>query len=171
MSIRIILFSLTLSITVHALFLGSGWFTEEDKLKSQFSTKKSGFNVSIREVKKKRKKIKRKNTPVKPVNKKTVRTNETEDFATTPSRILHRPVPRYPYKSREFHEEGIVLVKVKVDESGKALDAFVVKSSDYARLDGAALEAAMKGVYSASVENGVRKSAEHELEFKFELND
>lgn len=54
---------------------------------------------------------------------------------------LHNPKPAYPPISRRSGEEGKVLLKVRVSPQGTALDVAVSKSSGFARLDNAALEA------------------------------
>lgn len=54
---------------------------------------------------------------------------------------LHNPKPAYPPISRRSGEEGKVLLKVRVSPQGTALDVAVSKSSGFARLDNAALDA------------------------------
>lgn len=54
---------------------------------------------------------------------------------------LHNPKPVYPALSRRMSEEGKVLLKVRVSAQGAALDVAVSKSSGFARLDAAAVEA------------------------------
>jgi protein TonB len=54
---------------------------------------------------------------------------------------LHNPKPVYPALSRRLSEEGKVLLKVRVSAQGTALDVAVSKSSSFARLDAAAVEA------------------------------
>ena len=54
---------------------------------------------------------------------------------------LSNPAPRYPRKSRYLGEEGRVLLKVRVSESGDALEVSLHTSSGFKRLDRAALDA------------------------------
>ena len=54
---------------------------------------------------------------------------------------LRNPPPQYPAESRKLREEGVVLLKVAVTESGRAGDVQLQRSSGYARLDQAALRA------------------------------
>lgn len=54
---------------------------------------------------------------------------------------LHNPAPAYPRASRDLGEEGRVLLRVQVNEEGRALQVLVDASSGYARLDRAAREA------------------------------
>lgn len=52
-----------------------------------------------------------------------------------------RTPPRYPPLSRRMGEEGIVVLRVELDEQGKVCAARVSGSSGFARLDEAALSA------------------------------
>ena len=52
-----------------------------------------------------------------------------------------RTPPRYPALSRRLGEEGIVVLRVELDETGRVAAAQVASSSGYARLDEAALAA------------------------------
>lgn len=54
---------------------------------------------------------------------------------------LHNPAPPYPRVSRDLGEEGRVLLRVQVDESGRALQVLVDTGSGFSRLDRAAREA------------------------------
>lgn len=54
---------------------------------------------------------------------------------------LHNPKPVYPALSRRLSEEGKVLLKVRVSAQGAALEVAIAKSSGFARLDAAAMEA------------------------------
>jgi len=53
---------------------------------------------------------------------------------------LHNPRPEYPDVSIRLHEEGIVMLKVFVSESGSAESILIEKSSGFQRLDQSALE-------------------------------
>jgi len=57
---------------------------------------------------------------------------------------LHNPKPVYPALARRQGEEGKVLLKVRVSAQGTALDVAIAKSSGYARLDNAAVDAVMQ---------------------------
>jgi periplasmic protein TonB len=54
---------------------------------------------------------------------------------------LSNPAPVYPRKSRYLGEEGRVLLKVRVSESGDAMEVSLHRSSGFKRLDRAALDA------------------------------
>lgn len=53
---------------------------------------------------------------------------------------LHNPRPTYPPMSRRLGEEGKVLLKVRVSSDGRALAVDLEKSSNFPRLDDAALD-------------------------------
>lgn len=54
---------------------------------------------------------------------------------------LHRPDPVYPVLSKRMREQGKVLLRVSLDAQGVVKDIAILKSSDFQRLDQAALEA------------------------------
>lgn len=51
---------------------------------------------------------------------------------------LDNPAPRYPPMSRRLREEGTVLLRVTVSETGMPLVVKISRSSGYSRLDDAA---------------------------------
>lgn len=57
---------------------------------------------------------------------------------------LNNPGPQYPYASKRLREEGEVLLKVLVSESGQAEQVRVEQSSGYPRLDEAAVDVVRK---------------------------
>lgn len=54
---------------------------------------------------------------------------------------LRNPAPAYPPLARRLHEQGRVILRVRVDEDGLARDVRIEASSGSERLDRAALEA------------------------------
>ncbi len=62
--------------------------------------------------------------------------------------------PNYPAISRRMGEEGKLILRVELDESGHIDDARVVDSSGYERLDKAALEAVKSWQCRPSMRNG-----------------
>ncbi len=54
---------------------------------------------------------------------------------------LHRPSPAYPALSKRLREAGTVLLRVSLDDKGIVQDIAIQTSSDFQRLDQAALEA------------------------------
>lgn len=61
-----------------------------------------------------------------------------------------RVEPTYPSASRRAGEEGTVRVKVLVDEKGRPREVAVARSSGFARLDEAAMEAVRKWRFVAA---------------------
>jgi len=53
----------------------------------------------------------------------------------------YHPLPKYPWICRKRHQEGAVSLDVKTNGEGQVIDAALLKSSGYDRLDEAALEA------------------------------
>jgi len=58
--------------------------------------------------------------------------------------LVQRVVPKYPPRSAARREEGATRVHLRVDESGRVVDAEVINSSGHKRLDGAAIAAVRK---------------------------
>lgn len=53
---------------------------------------------------------------------------------------LQNPAPKYPPLSRRMNEQGLVLLSVWVNTSGKADKVVIKKSSGFSRLDSAAID-------------------------------
>jgi len=62
--------------------------------------------------------------------------------------------PTYPAISRRMGEEGKLILRVELDESGRIENARVVDSSGYDRLDNAALEAVKSWQCKPAMRNG-----------------
>jgi protein TonB len=60
---------------------------------------------------------------------------------------LSNPPPPYPAISKRLGEQGRVVVRVYIDESGVPKEAQLAVKSGYSRLDSAALEAVMSWRY------------------------
>lgn len=56
-------------------------------------------------------------------------------------RRSHHPLPSYPWICRKRGQEGVVALKVKINEEGQVTEALLHKSSGHTRLDEVALEA------------------------------
>jgi protein TonB len=82
-----------------------------------------------------------------------------------------RPVPVYPRLSRLHNETGRVVVLVRIGAQGKVEDARIDKSSGYARLDDAALEAARRARFKPFTRNGVAMPALAKLPYDFQMKD
>ena len=72
---------------------------------------------------------------------------------------LRPPEPRYPPASRAAREEGLVLLRVLVDERGRAQTIDVVRSSGHSRLDEAARVAVLRALFKPHIENGIARTA------------
>lgn len=69
------------------------------------------------------------------------------------------PQPRYPPESRKAREEGLVVLRVLIDELGRAMRIDVETSSGYPRLDAAARAAVANALFTPYVEDGVARKA------------
>ena len=56
-----------------------------------------------------------------------------------PRQVLHNPKPNYPLLSRKQREQGLVMIKLCVNQSGLVDEASVSKSSGFQSLDRSAL--------------------------------
>ncbi len=65
------------------------------------------------------------------------------------------PRPGYPSVSRRLREQGLVVLRVLVDERGRAELLHVHRSSGHARLDQAAVEAVQRAEFRPYVANGL----------------
>jgi periplasmic protein TonB len=72
---------------------------------------------------------------------------------------VHQPAPKYPPQSRRLKEEGVVVLRVLIDERGRACEIVVESSSGYARLDHAAREAVESAVFRPYIEDGAPRRA------------
>ncbi|MDN3988330.1 energy transducer TonB [Zwartia vadi] len=72
-------------------------------------------------------------------------TGSRAELSVTPAKVdpnyLHRPDPIYPPLSKRMREQGKVLLRVSLDAQGAVKDIKIQQSSDFQRLDQAALEA------------------------------
>ena len=72
---------------------------------------------------------------------------------------LEPPAPKYPLESKRSGEEGLVVLRVLINELGHAARIEVERSSGYARLDAAARTAVERALFKPYVENGVPRMA------------
>ena len=75
--------------------------------------------------------------------------------AITEVSYLTPPVLLYPRTARRLREEGLVQVRVRVDEQGRPERYVIVRSSGHAQLDEAALETVRATRFRPYAENGV----------------
>jgi periplasmic protein TonB len=72
---------------------------------------------------------------------------------------IEPPQPRYPPESKRSGEEGLVVLRVLINEIGRAARIDVERSSGHARLDDAARQAVQRALFQPYVENGVPRMA------------
>jgi periplasmic protein TonB len=83
---------------------------------------------------------------------------------------LREPMPRYPAQSRKLREQGLVMLRVMIDERGVACSIEVESSSGHARLDLAAREAVSRAAFKPYVEDGTPRRAMVLIPIEFSLN-
>lgn len=83
---------------------------------------------------------------------------------------LRPPVPRYPPESRRAREEGLVVLRVLIDESGHASNINIYRSSGHPRLDEAAREAVRRALFKPYRDSGVVRAAVAMVPVEFSLH-
>jgi protein TonB len=83
---------------------------------------------------------------------------------------LREPAPRYPAQSRKLREQGLVVLRVLIDERGTACDVAIENSSGHPRLDQAAKEAIVRAEFRPYIEDGVARRAMVLIPIEFSLN-
>jgi protein TonB len=83
---------------------------------------------------------------------------------------LQPPSPRYPPESRRSREQGLVSLRVLIDEGGRAADVRVERSSGFPRLDEAARLAVIRALFKPYLEAGVAQRAIVIIPIEFSLN-
>lgn len=83
---------------------------------------------------------------------------------------VREPSPRYPPQSRRLREQGLVVLRVLIDEQGAARNIEIESSSGHARLDDAARAAVARAVFRPYVEDGAPKRALVLIPIEFALN-
>ena len=79
--------------------------------------------------------------------------------------------PDYPQIARLAGLEGTTVVKALVDKSGHVREAKIAKTSGYAVLDNAAVEAAFRNLYTPGIQNGYPVACWVSYRVEFKLND
>jgi len=69
------------------------------------------------------------------------------------------PRPLYPAESRRSGEQGLVVLRVLIDEAGHVAKIEVQRSSGFTRLDEAARKAVERAQFRPYIENGVPRQA------------
>lgn len=83
---------------------------------------------------------------------------------------LREPAPRYPPQSRKLREQGLVVLRVLIDERGTACSIEIESSSGHARLDLAAREAVSRAAFRPYMEDGLPRRALVLIPIEFSLN-
>lgn len=83
---------------------------------------------------------------------------------------VRQPSPRYPPQSRRLREQGLVVLRVLIDEQGTARTIEIESSSGHARLDDAARDAVARAVFRPYVEDGAPRRALVLIPIEFALN-
>lgn len=92
------------------------------------------------------------------------------EMPVTNADYLQNPRPTYPRMSVRLGEEGTTIVRVLIGPDGSALDAQIVKSSGFARLDQAAEADARSWKYIPGKRGGVPEAMWANVPIKRELN-
>ena len=79
------------------------------------------------------------------------------------------PMPDYPRQARSLGQEGLVVVRVTIDQTGRVESAVVRRSSGFASLDEAALNAARGTAFKPYQRNGIPLRAFADIPFNFVL--
>lgn len=83
---------------------------------------------------------------------------------------VREPSPRYPPQSRRLREQGLVVLRVLIDEKGQACSIEVETSSGHSRLDHAAKEAVARAAFRPYVEDGEPRRALVLIPIEFSLS-
>jgi protein TonB len=67
---------------------------------------------------------------------------------------IRPPQPVYPSMSRRMGEQGVVMLRVLVNEKGQAEQANIQQSSGFSNLDEAGRQAAMRALFKPYIEDG-----------------
>ena len=83
---------------------------------------------------------------------------------------LQQPAPRYPPQSRRAREEGLVILRVTIDESGRVVSVEIQQSSGHPRLDEAARSAVARALFKPYVLGGVARASSATIPIEFSLH-
>jgi len=87
-----------------------------------------------------------------------------------PPKPIKRVNAAYPDLARQAQAEGRVIVQVTIDETGRVIDAVVLKSDTIESLNDAAIAAAKKWLFKPAKQRDVPVKARIVLPFVFRLN-
>ena len=92
-------------------------------------------------------------------------------LADRAARVLQMSPPDYPPLSRERGEQGVVMLQLAVDASGRLGEVSVLQSSGFSRLDKAARAAVQRWRFQPAIENGQPVAAQLTLPVRFALDE
>jgi len=84
---------------------------------------------------------------------------------------LVNPEPRYPLAARRRHQEGLVLLTVRVTAQGRAAEVTIKQSSGFPALNDAALQAVREWEFSPARIGALAVKSEIEVPVRFKLTD
>ncbi|MFN3567703.1 MAG: TonB family protein [Caldimicrobium sp.] len=93
---------------------------------------------------------------------------EVEFGSAQGPRFLHREIPQYPLIARRLGKEGIVKLKLTIDENGKLLNIEVLEGAGYGFTE-AAIEAVKKSTFIPAYKNGKPVMSKALLTIRFTL--
>jgi periplasmic protein TonB len=95
---------------------------------------------------------------VQPAPKPVAKQTPSLTLPSSDADYLNNPPPHYPSASKKLNEQGTVIVRVLVSADGAAADVQLGKSSEYERLDEAALKAVRQWRFVPGKRDGVAES-------------
>ena len=90
----------------------------------------------------------------KPAAPAAVAARGPENLGELSAKMISATPPKFPLESRRTHEEGIVVLSVLLSTDGRVADVSIAKSSGFARLDRAALDAVRDWRWSPLMRDG-----------------
>lgn len=101
------------------------------------------------------------------------------DLTTTPPKppveahpnYLKNPEPPYPATARRRHQEGLVLLAVKVSAQGRAISVEIKKTSQFPLLDEAAKQAVSAWEFTPAKTGALAVESDIEVPVRFQLKD
>ncbi|MCJ7799689.1 MAG: TonB family protein [Polaromonas sp.] len=108
-------------------------------------------------------------TPVPPVEPVASPALAVVQLPSSDADHLRNPKPHYPALSRRLGEQGLVVYSVLIGVDGAAVNARLVKSSGFERLDQAAYQAIMRWRYTPGKCNGIPEAMTFNVPFHWVL--
>jgi protein TonB len=130
-------------------------------------TSKSSLTIK---VSKKDRSILRKKNKTK-VKKQITKNNATTPGALSDAKAIGTLIPKYPYESQLNGEEGRVVMRVFVSQSGKVENILLISSSGHKNLDSEAEKTIRKATFTPASRSGLPVDSFKDLTFNFLLNN